>query len=127
MGDNRLGVVVCDDDAHAAHGLADYARRLCVELQVSAHVVEFTDPSLLLDSWPDGACLLFLDMEMPLVDGMAVAREIRSRGEDLPIVFVTSYDRYAVQGYEVARESYYRRPYGRRLHRDSGLAFQSGR
>jgi two-component system LytT family response regulator len=44
--------------------------------------------------------LVFLDVQMPEVDGFAVLDAIA--GERMPaIIFVTAYDRYAVQAFEV--------------------------
>jgi two-component system LytT family response regulator len=49
------------------------------------------------DLQPD---LLFLDVQMPEIDGFAVLEAIRS--ERMPsVVFVTAYDRYAVKAFEV--------------------------
>lgn len=46
-------------------------------------------------------CLL-LDVEMPGVDGLQFAREIRKSGSGVPIVFVSSHTQYSIDGYEVS-------------------------
>ena len=54
--------------------------------------------------------LLFLDVQMPEMDGFAVLRELEAQG--LPqVVFVTAYDRYAVQAFEVHAQDYLLKPY----------------
>ena len=51
----------------------------------------------------------FLDIHMPDLSGLEVARHLR--GEDAPIVvFVTAYDRYAVEAFEVAALDYVLKP-----------------
>lgn len=45
-------------------------------------------------------CLL-LDVEMPGINGVDFAREIRNDGFKLPIVFVSSHTEYSIDGYEV--------------------------
>lgn len=45
--------------------------------------------------------IVFLDIDMPLIDGMTVARKLREIDEKIVIVFVTQMHRYAVEGYEV--------------------------
>lgn len=45
-------------------------------------------------------CLL-LDVEMPGMDGIELAREIRRCGSKVPIVFVSSHTEYSIDGYEV--------------------------
>ncbi|HEU0299960.1 MAG TPA: LytTR family DNA-binding domain-containing protein [Longimicrobium sp.] len=54
--------------------------------------------------------LLFLDVQMPEMDGFAVLRELEGQG--LPqVVFVTAYDHYAVQAFEVHALDYLLKPY----------------
>jgi DNA-binding LytR/AlgR family response regulator len=53
--------------------------------------------------------VVFLDIHMPDLSGLEVARQIR--GEDAPIVvFVTAYDKYAVEAFEVAALDYLLKP-----------------
>jgi two-component system, LytTR family, response regulator len=58
--------------------------------------------------------LLFLDVQMPGLDGFGVLRALD--GDDaLPeIVFVTAYDRYALQAFEVHALDYLLKPFTRR-------------
>jgi two-component system LytT family response regulator len=54
--------------------------------------------------------LVFLDVQMPDLDGFGVLREIS--GEPLPvIVFVTAYDQYAVRAFEVHALDYLLKPF----------------
>jgi DNA-binding LytR/AlgR family response regulator len=56
--------------------------------------------------------VVFLDIHMPDLSGLEVARQIvRERSGALPhIVFVTAYDRYAVEAFEVAALDYVLKP-----------------
>jgi len=56
--------------------------------------------------------VVFLDIHMPDLSGLEVARQIvRERTTTLPhIVFVTAYDRYAVEAFEVAALDYVLKP-----------------
>ncbi|HEX2211002.1 MAG TPA: response regulator, partial [Longimicrobium sp.] len=54
--------------------------------------------------------LLFLDVQMPEMDGFAVLHALG--GEALPqVVFVTAYDQYAIQAFEVHALDYLLKPY----------------
>lgn len=45
--------------------------------------------------------LLFLDIKMPLLDGMEVAEKVREKDPYVLIVFVTNMQQYALKGYSV--------------------------
>jgi two-component system LytT family response regulator len=56
--------------------------------------------------------LLFLDVQMPGMDGFAVLEELKS--DRLPfVIFVTAYDKYAVQAFEVRALDYLLKPFHR--------------
>lgn len=52
----------------------------------------------------------FLDIEMDAIDGMSLAREIRKRLPEIPIVFLTSHIEMAIDGYEVAAFRFLKKP-----------------
>lgn len=54
--------------------------------------------------------ILLLDIEMPGIDGMALARKLREQGEQLQIIFITGVADYVWQGYEVDAVSYLLKP-----------------
>ena len=54
--------------------------------------------------------LVFLDIQMPELDGFGVLRELD--GEHLPeVIFVTAYDQYALEAFEVHALDYLLKPY----------------
>ena len=52
------------------------------------------------------ADILFLDIDMPGIDGITAGRELRGRYPDLIIVYLTGYVQYARDGYSVAAFRY---------------------
>ena len=42
--------------------------------------------------------LVLLDIEMPQIDGISLAKELRKLHKDVPIVFLTSHLEYALEG-----------------------------
>ena len=50
--------------------------------------------------------IYFLDVEMPAIDGLELAQRIRRLEPEANIVFVTSYEKYAVPSYKL-RANYY--------------------
>ena len=62
--------------------------------------------------------LLFLDVQMPMMDGFALLR--RSEPErPIAVVFVTAYDKYAVKAFETNAADYLLKPFTRRRFEDA--------
>ncbi len=54
--------------------------------------------------------LLFLDVQMPKLDGFEVLELL---GGDIPVIFVTAYDSYAMRAFEVHAVDYLLKPFGK--------------
>ncbi len=54
--------------------------------------------------------LLFLDIDMPEINGIKMAEEIRKNNLNIGIVFVTNFFQYAVDGYHVDAIDYFLKP-----------------
>ena len=54
--------------------------------------------------------IIFLDVEMPEINGVDIARQIRKITQDVIICFVTSFDKYAIQAYGVEALAYVVKP-----------------
>jgi two-component system response regulator LytT len=58
--------------------------------------------------------LVFLDVQMPGLDGLGVVRKLLEKKSKLPLfIFVTAYDNYAVQAFEVSAVDYLLKPVSR--------------
>ena len=54
--------------------------------------------------------ILLLDIEMPGMDGVSMAKRIRKSNESVQIVFITGYSDYISEGYDVAALHYLMKP-----------------
>ena len=105
----RVAVVDDEEAARELYGALarDWARRRGVE----AEIVTFASAEQLLFSLDDAPCdIALLDIEMLGLDGMALARELRARGDRTQIVFVTGIIDHALDGYDVDAVSYLLKP-----------------
>jgi DNA-binding LytR/AlgR family response regulator len=102
----RLRALVADDEPRARQ----FLERLLgehAEIEVAGLAHGGAEAlAMIHELRPDVA---FLDIHMPDLSGLEVARHLR--GEDAPVVvFVTAYDRYAVEAFEVAALDYLLKP-----------------
>ncbi len=103
-----LTALIVDDESLACEELA-YLLKDFPEIEVAAtgrNGLEAVD--LILKLEPD---LVFLDVQMPGLDGMGVVRQLRERGIELPhFIFVTAYDQYAIEAFRVEALDYLLKP-----------------
>ena len=96
-----LRIAYVEDELSAATGLQNclegYGREHGLELQIRA----YPTADALLQQYNPATDILFLDVELPGTSGMEAARQLRDRGYEGALVFVTNMAQYAVQGYEV--------------------------
>lgn len=55
----------------------------------------------------------FLDIEMPTVNGLELARRLKQIDRNIRIIFVTAYEQYALQAFGVEAIGYLLKPYSR--------------
>jgi len=106
-------IAVCDDEFIFAESIANACKsilekRFGKESEKSFSVDFFTNGVDLLskhgnDFWYD---IIFLDIIMDQINGITLASVIRSQDKNVPIVFLTSSDEYALKGYEVQAYRY---------------------
>ncbi len=103
-----LTTLIVDDESLACEELA-YLLKDFPEIEVAAtgrNGLEAVELIQTLD--PD---LVFLDVQMPGLDGMGVVRQLRERGVDLPhFIFVTAYDQYAIEAFRLEALDYLLKP-----------------
>ncbi len=102
-----LEILVVDDEPHAIRRLC----LLCARLD-GVHITGTANDGseglrLLATLRPD---VLLLDIAMPGLDGMAVARAVARSERPPAIVFVTAHDQFAVQAFDLAVADYLLKP-----------------
>ncbi len=106
-----LSAVIVDDEQLARDELTYLLRDLEVDIVAQGkNGVEAVN--LVKEFSPD---LLFLDAQMPGLDGFGVIKKLLDRKLPLPqIVFATAFDHYAVKAFEVNAVDYLLKPFDRK-------------
>lgn len=107
-----MRVAVCDDEMAERMLLAGYLQEYGQKNKVPMEIFPFPDGESFSFFWEEdkNLDLLILDIEMGKLSGMELARRLRKTDEELPILFVTGYDEYLAQGYEVSALHYLIKP-----------------
>jgi len=104
----RIGIV--EDDAAYRDTLKGHLARYAQEHSLELDVRAFSDGSELVRGYRPQYDILFLDVEMPGMDGFEVAHRIRDVDTDVIIIFVTNMGQFAIRGFEVDALSYLVKP-----------------
>ncbi|MBQ8922230.1 MAG: response regulator transcription factor [Oscillospiraceae bacterium] len=104
-----MWIAICDDEKRFLNDLSEIIRRHYHSLDIAVN--KFSSGSELLQSFYRVKYdIVFLDIEMPGLDGISLARKIRELSEDVYIVFLTGHIEYALKGYEVNALRYLTKP-----------------
>jgi len=104
-----LSAVIVDDEQLARDELA-FLLKSAGDVEVVAQGKNGVEAvNLIKEHSPD---LVFLDVQMPGLDGFAVIKKLIDKKVPLPqIVFATAYDQYAVKAFEVNAVDYLLKPF----------------
>lgn len=76
-----------------------------------SEILTFTNPvKAFQDSGDEKLDIAFLDIEMPVLNGIKLARKLKERDPGTKIIFVTAYDSYALDAFKVHASGYVSKP-----------------
>jgi two-component system LytT family response regulator len=105
--DRKLGVMIVDDEELARHALRQLLAKH-VDMEIIGECGNGLEAvKAVAEKKPD---LIFLDVQMPKLSGFDVLELI---GNDVPVIFVTAYDHYAMRAFDVHAVDYLLKPVGR--------------
>lgn len=99
--------IIVDDEPHAIEGLERYITAI-PELEI---VARYTDPvkALIEIASGDFVDLILLDVDMPGVTGIELAKEVRQKTDKL--IFTTAHSKYGYEAFEVEADAFLLKPY----------------
>ncbi len=107
-----IKVGICDDEqkflSQMEKEIGELAKKYHYEIQAEL----YSDGGELLEDFEKGIGfdLIFLDIEMARVNGIETARKIREKDYHMLIVYVSSYDEYLMQLFEVEPFRFLKKP-----------------
>lgn len=107
-----MRIAICDDEEVQRKLLAGYLQEWAKARDIFLKTECFSSAESLEFAWEDDRNfdLLILDIEMGKLSGMELAVKIREKNEEVPVLFITGYEKYMAQGYEVSALHYLLKP-----------------
>lgn len=106
-----LKITILEDQAEQAERLSAMLERYAKEHSGFGYTLQHYDQSvMLLTEYQCDTDVLFLDIQVPDMLGIEVARRIRAMDDKVMIIFVTMLTQYAIEGYSVGAFDYVLKP-----------------
>ncbi len=94
----KIRIAIVDDNSIIREKVANIVRNVFVGSQILMR--EYTRAEALLFDEEQDFDIYLLDIEMSGMNGIELSNAIRERGNKGEIIFLTSYEQYALQGYQ---------------------------
>lgn len=103
-------IAIVEDEAEFSAQLQEYVKQYQKENDVPVKVSVFSDGAEILENYEPLYDIILLDIEMPKVNGMEAAEQIRQMDAGVVLMFITNMATYAIRGYEVGALDFVMKP-----------------
>lgn len=101
-----LHIAICDDEKEFVTYLTELVNRYAAEMGEEIKVSAFYDGMELTTHYDTTIDLIFLDIQMKMVNGLRTAERIRQMDEKVGIIFLTTLTQCALEGYKYQAANY---------------------
>ncbi len=96
-----LNLIMVEDDKAAKERVEGYLEQFAKEKNVAYNLKWFQTAEDFLEGYDPSCDIVFLDIDLPNMDGMECAKALRKTDSEVTLVFITELKQLAVEGYEV--------------------------
>ncbi len=96
-----INIAIVEDNINEYSLLKNSLDKYACSYNVKFNITYFSSAIEFLNSYKKQFQLVFMDIELPDMNGMEASHKLRDIDKDVVIVFVTNLSNYAINGYEV--------------------------
>lgn len=105
-----IHIAICDDEKDFVAYLTGLLNQYATETGQEIKVTAYYDGMELIEKYDTTIDLIFLDIQMRLVNGLRAAERIRQMDEKVGIIFLTTLTQYGLEGYKYQAANYIIKP-----------------
>ncbi|MCD8308110.1 MAG: LytTR family DNA-binding domain-containing protein [Clostridia bacterium] len=94
-------IAIVEDEISCSNMLLNYVRQYNEENGKNVQAVVFHSAVDFLSDYDGSFFAVFMDIDLPMINGMDAARKLRLADQTVSIIFTTNLANYAINGYEV--------------------------
>ena len=106
-------IAICEDDRVFSNAHEKTCRAILDSINIDHRVSVYSNSADFVNDFEIRQHryeMVLLDIVMDGINGMEIAQKIREQDDDTAIVFITAYDKYAIQGFSVKALHYLMKP-----------------
>lgn len=96
-----IRIAIVEDQLEDFRTLEEFIKQYASDNHTLMQTVHFANGLNFLDEYTPDFDIVFMDVEMPHLDGIETSRKLREIDSSVALVFVTNMIQYAINGYEV--------------------------
>ena len=96
-----MKIALVDDEEKCFNIYQEFIKRYFDETGIRIDPLTFNNGYDILEKFPSEVDAIFMDIDMPQINGIETSIKIRALDEDVPIIFVTNLAKFAIEGYKV--------------------------
>ena len=105
-----IHIAICDDERSLVDSLTALVRQYELEKSEEIKITVYYDGLELIEKYDTTIDLIFLDIQMKLVDGLRAAKRLREMDEKVGVIFLTTLTQHGLKGYKFQALDYIIKP-----------------
>lgn len=105
-----IHIAICDDEKDFVQHLAGLVEHYSKDTGEQIKITPFYDGMNLIENYDPSIDLIFLDIQMRLLDGLHTAERLRQMDENVGLIFLTTLTQYGLEGYKYQATNYIIKP-----------------
>lgn len=105
-----INIAIVEDDKEQAAELEAALRQYSGEFKTPLQISVFYNAVVFLEKYTAEYDIIYMDIMMPMLNGMDASRMLREKDDQVMLIFVTSMQQFAIQGYEVGASDFIVKP-----------------
>lgn len=106
-----IRIAICEDERIFLNQLSEWMRAILDKHSIIYSMGTYENGNAVLAR--EAFDIVLLDIEMEPLNGLELAKRLRSRGDESKLIFITAHERYALEAYDVEAFHYLVKPVDR--------------
>ena len=104
-----MNIAICDDDIKCINDVERHLKQYFSEHGLTLNLFKYSNGAELLDS-DNSFDIVFLDIEMPDINGIELGKKLQSSNPDLVLIYITAYNHYLDDALDLGITRFFDKP-----------------